>query len=583
MGATSIPMDEARNIASGNALSAERLLAGIDRISFVDAELRSAIAQFRADLVPELQRIATASEGKRKLNACGLLLELGDADGTIGLVDCLSVGAPDLRVAALLRLTQFPWNRDKGGYQVPLGKDAICSAVEPLLGASEPRTRQLALQVLTRLDTVSARARLTGLVAHDDSKLRLGAATWLAGRGEDFGSVAAIESALFNSGTPSNEIHALTLAIQNLARLGNEQIQARVATIAMRYVRSHLADGSNNTANQVWHCLEAIAAAAPDGESELLKEVLNSNLEWWVRGIALKRLASLEGQIGIDRLCEALEDKVFRKDAAEGLAKTARGTRNHRAIDSLRAALTKEADASTISTFVRAVIAVSGGDRTMLDLPNLIERVDPITAMSIQWIIDGIKPKDLAERLSNAGIADIRTEQQLADYEIRWSDRYDAAGILWGILGTDEKLWAFDCKTSSVADHAKLVGDLGKICRKVIAIDHASQSNEPGYAEQFRIRFVMGERAFSFVAQSMGRYYDLRSVVNGLNTVLQSLGHGERFFQLYTGDQFAIVVFAPEGAFMEVARDFCIPLELDPDSARQRGMEYTRYVLSTLK
>jgi len=129
--------------------------------------------------------------------------------------------------------------------------------------------------------------------------------------------------------------------------------------------------------------------------------------------------------------------------------------------------------------------------------------------------------------------------------------------------------------------HAELVRDLSGITGQGFEMTDVSQVQES--EETLRVRFVHAGRGFSFLVQHMGRYYDLRSVLTGLNGILENLGREERFLQLHCGGVVALITFAPEKKFLEAARKLRIPVELDPDAARRAGVAYTNYVLSPKK
>ena len=63
-----------------------------------------------------------------------------------------------------------------------------------------------------------------------------------------------------------------------------------------------------------------------DALRQVLREVVASKIEGWIRGMALKQLAELEGKAGIARLLGALSDPDLRKDALEGLTSLAAGS-----------------------------------------------------------------------------------------------------------------------------------------------------------------------------------------------------------------------------------------------------------------
>jgi HEAT repeat protein len=571
---------EARRIAREQAFSPQRVLAGLDRVDFVDSEFRQALDHHRDELLPGLREAMAEESGARKLNASVLLLELGESSGTTGLLDLLAGKDREMHWQVLHRLSTFSWNEKRGGYQVPLDQDATYAAIDPFLDAAEIRVRDAAVRVLGRLDTTDANRRLARLISHPEPEVRIMAVHSLSRRGEDGGCLAVLEDLLFRPGLSFHDAYRLAQALQSLAERGDADIRESACRIAIRYVRSRLHADDNDTANLVWFCFKAIAAAQAADERALLLEVLQSKLRWWARGIALKRLAELEGEKGVKRLCDALRDWHLREAAAEGLAECAHPSSDADVLDALAAALGDENRESVIKVLLEAIMVIGGAARPLLE--KAIERAEPEIAMSIYWLLNGIDPKKAARKLAAAGVVAMPSREQLARYKAQWIEQRKAYSIVWNMLGESRRLIGFDCKTGdSPADHASLVRDFSEITGHTFEMTDVSQAQES--EDECKIRFIHDGRGYSFIAENMGRYYDLRSVLEGLNGILESLGREERFFQLRCGGVIALILFAPEKTFLEAARDLRIPLELDPDAARRSGMAYMNYVLSTLK
>ncbi len=391
--------------------------------------------------------------------------------------------------------------------------------------------------------------------------------------------LAVIEKRLFQAGLGDRDVYHLTHALKEFGEHADPGARNDACRIAMRYVRACLDEDDNSIANYVSSCLAAIAAAGPADEQALLAQAIRSKLQPWARGSALKRLAKLEGAAGIERLCDALSDSDLRKAAAEGLAKLAGGTASAGVLGALAAALDTEKYVETIEALVNAVMAVGGETRAILEAAAA--RVDRNAAMSMHWFINGIRPGDVAKRLAAAGVIPMPSKEKLARYESDWVEDRDASPILWDMIGSLGRLTAFDCKTGdSPADHVDLVQWLGNIATDDFVLEDVSQVAGQGPDGGSEVRFTHGGRGYAFATEHAGRYYDLRGVLNGLNGVLAGLGRPQRFIQLHTDGVVAVILFAPEARFLEVARDLHIPLEADPEAPRRSGIKYTNYVLS---
>ncbi|HTZ77324.1 MAG TPA: HEAT repeat domain-containing protein [Stellaceae bacterium] len=580
MNAVNDDAEEARQIARGQAFSPQRLLAELDRIGFIDSEFRAALDRHRDELEPALRRAMAEESGARKLNASVLLLELGDASGTAGLLDLLAGDDREMQWQVLHRLHYLPRDVDRGGYQVPLDRDAICAAVNRFVDAAEARLRDASVWVLGLLDTEAAGHRLAGLISHPEPEVRIQVVQWLSRKGKDGGSLGVIEDLLLRRDAKFHDAYRLTGSLQSLAEHGDADIRLRAAQIAARYALGHLDDGDNETANLVWHCLKILKTARAPDERPVLLEILQSKLRWMVRGVALTRLAELEGEDGIKRLCGALQDWHLRQDAAEGLAKLAGSVPRAEVLDALAAALADEDREDVIAALVEAIMVIGGASRPLLE--EAMGRADPRIAMSLHWQLNRIGPKKAAKTLAKAGAMAMPSEETLAKYKSEWDTSRKAYSIVWSMLGEDRRLIGFDCKTGeSPADHAELVRDLSGITGQGFEMTDVSQVQES--EGTLRVRFVHQDRGHSFLVQQMGRYYDLRSTLDGLNGILEGLGREERFLQLHAGGVVALITFAPEKKFLDVARKLRIPMELDPDAARRAGVDYTNYVLSQPK
>jgi HEAT repeat protein len=497
-------------------------------------------------------------QGLKKLSASALLLEQGRADGTVGIVECLKSSDGALCQAALRRLLSFTWNRDLGGYQVPLDREAVFLAVEPLVHSFDGKTRINAARVLRRLETDAARTRLLQILGHADPALRLEAATWLAARGEDEGALDVIESCLAASEVAPNDAYYLFMALANLGERGAPEVKVRVASIAMGLARHRMQVTDSWT--DVWQCLKAVRAAAPPGEAVFLSEVLKSNLSGRDRGAALIRLAELEGEPGVDRLCKALQDAILRNSAAEGLATLARGANSARAREVLIVALTTESDASMRTGLVKALLSISDG-KDLEGFSQHLQQPDPFVEMSVHWVISNTGPSRVAERLAQAGIIATVPAEELKKYENSWTKERNAMGIVSGIFHAAGKLWAIDRRSTFAADYVAFISKLGGLCHGVVAITDASQVRDSGGEDQYRVRFVAGAQAFSFLIKNHGRWYDMDTVLSGVNSALETLGVRERFIQLRITDQFSVGVFAQPELFLPIAEDLRIPLQ----------------------
>jgi hypothetical protein len=562
------------------AFSLQRFLMDFDRIGTHDERHVATLFRHKEEVVPALLAMITETFGTTKLQASLLLLHLGETAGTQGLIELLSEPNYELRRHTLTSLSLLPYHRDRGGLQVPLDQDAVFAAVDPLIETSDTAIRTLAIRVIDRLRTPASGARMAALITHPAVAVRVESVKWLAHFGDSRRALTALNELLFSSELEDVHRYWLIMALEDLCASDAAEIRQQASHIAMKYARANLEDDDNSIANHVWHCLTGIAAVAPPDESKLLQEILASKLAWWVRGIALERLAELEGAPGLERLCAALKDRQLRKAAADALGKQARGSHEPRIVQALAEALEDAQDLELSTTIIQAMLTVGTPPRSILE--RAMSRVNPNTAMALHWIFNDIKPRRLAQLLVAADIFEMLSKAELAKYSSRWREERDAASVLFEMLATANRLSDFSCKTGEIpADHAELLQKFARICPPTLTLTDAFQTIEPEDGGRCRVSFMLNGRAHSFVAENRGRYYDLQAVMAGLNAALGNIGHRERFFQLYTGGEAAIVTLAVEEPFLAAVRELRIPLEEDPGSAEQAGIAYTNHVIST--
>jgi hypothetical protein len=391
--------------------------------------------------------------------------------------------------------------------------------------------------------------------------------------------LTAIDAMLLLPDLDDHHRYWLIQALAAVCEKDAAEIGQQAARVAMKYIRSNLAHDDNRTANHVWNCLRGIAVAAPSDEKDLLRQILDSNIAWWVRGIALQRLAGLEGAAGIERLCGALKDRQLRSAAVEALGKQARGTNDPRLMQALAEALEAAREPEFTTTVIQAMLDVGTVPRPILE--RAISRVDPDTAMTLHWLLNDIRPRRLAQRLVAAGIMALPAKSKLAKYTAAWRKERNAANILRNMLADADRLSGLSCKTDQVpADHADLLRQLARICPPKLAFTDAEQTLEAD-GGRCRVSFVFDRREHSFVAENRGRYYDLRAIMAGVNKALGGIGREERLFQLYSGGETALMTIALDAPFRAAVQELRIPLDEDPGSPERAGTGYTRHVLST--
>jgi HEAT repeat protein len=548
----------ARRLAKRRApkFDATRFLAAIERGAYIGGDLESVPAAQRDLVLPVLRAIVGERSGAVRLNVARALLEFGDPRGCEVLIECLQSKDSELRHGALDRLIWLGldnWKRDR---ELPIAKDALLVALEPSLADPNLWARQRALQFISGLRSPRALDRLALLLNDHREDVRADAAIALGRLGHDRGAVTVIEKMLATPGCPKR--YHLVRALGRLCESGESSIGARATAIAVRFVRQNLTAGWQ-AANDVANCLEAVAAAQAPEEADLLREVMSSSVEGWVRGEALKRLAQLEGQQGVVRLLSALSDAELREPALKGLASLAGGT----AEPAVLSALTHEikcGGAENISDLVQAFLAHGGLAVSLAE--EVVRSLEPATAMTVDWLRKDIGPREAAAKLQPACDAFDPSPATIDKFEAEWRKRPDATRVVYELLGGQwNRLTAIFCKTvESPADHAQLVRDLSDITGDQFVLDDVAQTVVSN--EELRLSFVHRGGSHSFSVENQGRWLNLRGVLKDLNLALQGVRVTERFITFDIGPvEVAVVAFVLPDKFFPVARELGIRLE----------------------
>lgn len=283
----------------------------------------------------------------------------------------------------------------------------------------------------------------------------------------------------------------------------------------------------------------------------------------WHRGSAvwpLKRLAQLEGRIGISRLLHALSDDELRKDALEGLVSSARASSDPAALELLAQELGRE-DAENVCNLIKAYLAF-GGDAATDMLDRVATRVDSETAMTIHWVRNKITPRVAAAKLTSACGDRALSEATIEELEATWREKFDASSIVWGLLGEWHRITAVVYKdVVSPVDHDDEVRKLGEISADRFSIEEVVQTIEDD--GNLRVLPVHRGQGFSFAVENHGRWCNVDALLDGLNGILESLGLAERFIQLGENrDSYAaaVVAFAHADKFLAAARELRLPV-----------------------
>lgn len=561
--------DETRRLARERAPNAESFLEILDHGHYPDRESVQMLAAERDRLLPALRGAVRERGGAAQLSFARALVAFDDRLGWDILSEALRSNDLAMRRGALQAMTWADIRRHMLTRSLPIEADVLLAALESSLADSDRWNGEQAVRIIGYLGTPAALDRLVALLDDPRPEMRTAAAIELGDAGLDRGGLAVIESMLQVPKHPKS--YFLIRVLERLCESADPDIRTRAAVAASDFINASVAhrDGTaaeaNVVANDIWHCMDGIAAACDLERREALhqrlrqvcRNVLDSKLVWWIRGMALKRLAALDGQDGIARLIEALSDSDLRKDALEGLSSLAAGSDDPIVLEALRKEL-RNGDALQLSTLVKTFLNVGGKAKALAQ--DVISRLDPDVAMTVNWLIRDIGPREAAAKLRPAFGQIAPSDTLLAELDAQWRADPVATRVIWRLLGEWRRIVAAVYKTvNAEVDHSETVRDLAAIAGKRFPVDEVVQTG--GHDGDFRVMLVHEGCGYSFPVQDHGRWCNVPAVINGLNGVLDRLGLSERFIELDSGtSDVALVTFACADIFMPLAQELGIRL-----------------------
>lgn len=550
--------EEARRLAEERAFNPRRFLAVLERGDYLEVDPQAVSAVERDLVIPALRAMVDARNGAVRINAASALLRFDDPLGCAVLIDCLQSQHAEIRRKALVRLISSGIGNQTRSKSLAFDADAILTALEPSVADVDPSTRERALMLMGYLATPRAFERLTKLLEDSRDDVRAEAAIALGRSGHDRGALFVIEEILARPDDPRRPKHYhLILALEHLCESGDQETRTRAGSIVARFVHRNLMS-DNNAANHLWNCLRAISKAQLANEADILREVLDSNVDWWARGEALKRLAQLEGRSGIPRLLSALSDRDLRDAALEGLRSLARDASNPAVIEILAQEIGRAGEHS-ISALVRTFLVCGGQAKNLAT--DIVARLDPETATTLHWLLNDIAPRDVIAKLRPACGNKELSETAIEKLEQKWRTDFNAESFVWNILSEPPNCLAgIVCKTvTSPAEHDDLIKDLAAVTNGRFIVEDVAQTVEP--SGDLRLLFVHCGLGYSFSIQNHGRWLNLSGVLEGLNGILESLGMPARFIELGEGGyECAVVTFVQAEKFLAAARELRIQL-----------------------
>lgn len=562
---TNQSIDYARARAKANEWTVAKILKHLASIPEFDFKFWEHCRTIQDELVPALLKAMQEQVSIARLNASLLLLRLGQPDGTDGIIACLRDNDESLRGKTLLRLSLLPpepfaFAEDtpfRLPQPVPLKKEPLFAELQRFLSDSNPYHIELALGAITNINPSGAELHIQPLLKHASRDVRISALHWYSRRSNNPEAIPTARELLFQKDVLPTDNYAVIGSLEIYCQSENETVAAEAARPLAEFILRYVDYPGNDMANLIGNAMGGLKAARFHEERKVIWALFRSQVKDWRRGVALRRLAEIEGKAQIGLLKESLADRDLRQFAAQGIAEVAQGSDNSQLVDVLLKALQEENREDVIRNLINALIAVEG--EAVASRKGVFELLPPYDAMRIHWLTNKISPDVVARYLSKAEIIDLPTEELLQQLRVKWHEDHDALFIMVSLLGSSNRLFWFDRETSTVPpDYADIFQGLFNIGHGVFTVESFSQEFDEE-TEELEIQFIYDERVHTFRTLDSS-WYDAEAVLLTLNEALSQSGKRERYILLHTGDQTCIVIFAPEDKFRSIAQQLCLPM-----------------------
>jgi hypothetical protein len=284
------------------------------------------------------------------------------------------------------------------------------------------------------------------------------------------------------------------------------------------------------------------------------------------RGQALLAYGKALGEEARPVILAALEEPELRADAAKALAPIAKDKNDAQDIAALDRALANEERPDVVAAIAEALLGAGPAGKPAVEA--VLEKSAPWTKMELAWRIEGGKDRQFADLLTEAGVMDPITDEELAE---ALQQGFDMRSLIYA---GGNRLVVFNVKSSTGIEHVALFNDLLKAARPEVSVDDLKEIEDGGSKVSFRYQ----GRDFSFGAHAQGRWHDVPAVMKGFDSFMLSIGRDDRCYELEGGGEWAIMVVAPASRFEPLVARLRIPLERDSESARDAAKAYQRQI-----
>jgi len=339
----------------------------------------------------------------------------------------------------------------------------------------------------------------------------------------------------------------------------------------------------------VGHAVRALTASMPNGARTILERLVSCQaLSEYQRGQTLIAYSEALGDETRPVVFRELKQTILRQYAAQAIEKLGKDRDDPELITALQDALLGEKRTDVLTAVAKALMANGPAGRAHVKL--VLDACEPWTRCKFAWRLDGGTDRALADLLTEAGVMDPVTDEQLANAAGTSSD---PRSLIWA---GGERLLCFNVKASQGLEHYSLFQGLLKMTRPVVAVDDLAEICDANLRREpvpdkpairkvtdlgtvCTIRFQYQGRAFSFEAFPQGRWHDVAAVMKGFDTFMRSIDRDDRCYELEGGGgEWALLVVAPVSKFGPLSARLGIPLVHDSASERDAAKAYQRQI-----
>lgn len=605
-------MAQATEISEREPWTIQRVLGQLGRIRALDAqEVLAALRPEREKLALALREALRDRSGKAKVTAAVLLLVLNDTSGREPFLEALAGPDGDVRTLAIefVQDCVCPHDIEIPGRPmrcpIPISSDELFAALERDLHEPWTGLSRRILEIVSRQDYPQARSITLPLLTHRDTSLRMQIAETYLRAGRDEGAFAVVEDFLQTAPTHApygdprwndrREAEGLWYCLSAAAERGDLELGMKAASLAMALVTQALDAPDlaqrfdiNDGLIRADIAAKILAVVKPRGAKTLLERLIACDaINDFYRGEALLAYALALGEGARHVVLSQIPNHDLRQYAARAVEPLVKDRNDPHDIAALSNALKHEERPCVVAAIAKALLAAGLAGQAAVEAA--LDRSEPWARVELSWRLSGGTDRELADILTEAGVMDPISDEQLVE---ALSGGFDVRNL---IAAGGRRLVVFSVKSFTELEHFELFRELLKVARPVIAVDDLKETCSANLLREpvaqmpnvekvtdlgtvCTISFQYQGRAFCFETNPQGRWHDVSAVMKGFDDFMKAIGRDDRCYELELGGEYALFVVAPASRFEPVAARLGIPLERDSESARDAAKAFQRKV-----